>query len=75
MTETQELSTHLVIHLEKRTTPQRCYFGTNAADRPLSRNGGSTTLPERPAGYSQAQQRDTQNNESDKFQSAAQPLN
>ena len=47
MTETQEMSVHPVRHVEKRTTPQRCYFGANAANRPLPEQTTSRIQPSR----------------------------
>ena len=47
---------------------ERCYLGTNAANRPPPRN-------RRPEGQSQAQQRNTQNNSDANVQATAQPLN
>ena len=68
LTENQELSTHPVRPVAKRTTPQRnFYFGPNAANRPPPRK---TTQMEQ----SQNQQQETQISSIKSVQAAAQAL-
>ena len=65
----QELSTHAVRNVEKRTTPETdVFFRPNTANRPPPRN-------RRVTGQSQIQQSDIQINKNESFQAAAQHLN
>ena len=66
--ESPKLFTHPVKHVEKQTTPEKCNFGANAANRPTSRH-------KRPERQNQVQEGANQSDSNEAPQVVAQNLN
>ena len=67
-TEDLDLSSHPKRRVVELATPQKCYLGANAANKPPPRN-------RRPKGQNQVQQRNAQSNSDGNVQAAAPILN